>query len=494
MTQDGHGGAATGLAGTVGPAALSLTGAAVVAPAERISATLDSLAEALLGPTVTRQSPEALFTGPRAADPEQPPRPALFDTWLTQSGHGRLARPGHGTLVSCAAPPPTGSAAGTIERLLTRYGREPVRGVSDTTPTAFQLPVSAEPSAARLRPAFAAPLAELAAGRQTLVPAELPTGSGVEVRLSVPPAFHALTARGGDQATAEQLGEVAEELFAADGPSARRDWAVLNAALLDESAAADVRFSAVAAVQLDGRPSNASLVVALHRDRTPIAELAAELATSRPQAEVWTVILPSGPAVVLVQGRTGAIAAALAADGARRWVVSSVVQAFLPLPDGVSLLTVQLGTAHGEDWELYATVFAQLLRSVEFGWDGVDGRLDPAAGTVPLPPVTVTPVPVTPVAQPAPPVPTQPVPAAPVPQAAPTLPQPAPPAPAPAVPAPPVPAAPAPTPPPVVAPPPPPMPPTAPPAQPAAPTTPAPAKGTPVNVPPPDFDPFAPPP
>ncbi|WP_329561958.1 hypothetical protein [Kitasatospora sp. NBC_01266] len=418
MTQDGQG---------------SLTGAAVVAAAERISASLDSLAEALLGPDITRHAPDTLFS-----TPPTPGGPTLFDTWLTRTGPGRLARPGRGTVVSCTPPRPAATSAGTIEALLDRYDRQAVRGVPHAQQAAaFQLPVSAEPSAAQLRPAFAAPLAELATGRQTLAPAELPTGHGVEVRFAVPPTFHALTVRGADQAAAEQLGEVAEELFAAADTRARRDWAVPHASLLDDGAAADVRFAALAATRIDGRPSNASLVVALHQDRTPIAELAAELATSRPQAEVWTVILPSGPAVVLVQGRTGAIPAPLTEDGTRRWVVSSVVQAFLPLPDGASLLSVQLGTATGEDWELYASVFAELLRSVEFGWDGVTAPAAAASGPPTSSVIAVPPMPPAPPAPPAtPPAPVQ--------------------APEPAS--------------------------TAEPRR----------KGTPVNVPPPDFDPFAP--
>ncbi|WP_035851561.1 serine/threonine-protein kinase [Kitasatospora azatica] len=454
-----------------------MAAASAGAAAEAVSATLDSLAEALLGPAVTRYPVTALRTGT--------PRAELFDTWLTQSGPGRLAIPGHGCVVSCAARQQSAAAPATVERLLARYGPAPVRGVPaalDAVPeaAAFHLPVSAEPSAARLRPAFAAPLAELAAGRHTQGLAELATGSGVEVRLTVPAAFHALTVRGTDQALAEQLGEVAEELFAADATTARRDWAVLTGALADEHAAAGVRFAGVAALEVDGRPSNASLVIALHRDGTPVAELAAELATSRPQAEVWTVILPSGPAVVLVQARTGAVPAALTADGTRRWVVSSVVQAFMPLPDGLSLLTVQLGTTHGEDWELYATVFADLLRSVVVGWDGVDARaalasLPVAPALAPLPAPLPSPLP-------------SPAPApAPAPMAAPVL------APAPVVVPPPPPQPPTP---PQQPPLPPQQPPSAPPVAPEpAPVlaaTPAPGKGTPVMVPPDDFDPFAP--
>ncbi|PYC85834.1 hypothetical protein C7C46_06165 [Streptomyces tateyamensis] len=329
-------------------------------------------------------------------------------------------------MLSCStAPPAPHRAAEAVAELLARYGDGPVSGVTGSAgplrAADFQLPVAAQPSDARLRPPFAAPLAELAGGRHTLTPEELPTGHGVEVRLALPAAFHALTVRGSGRALAEQLAEVAEELFAAEGLPARRDWAVLTATLADPGAAAGVRYAGLAAVELDGRPSSASLVVAVHRDATPVAELAAELATSRPHAEVWTVILPAGPAVVLVQSRTGAVPAALTGDGVRHWLVCSVMQAFLPLPDGGSLLSVQLGTAQGEDWERYAQLFADLLRSVETGWDGEPAQLTERQLTAAqLPPVPQL-VPVQPAA--APPVPPRPPapPVVPAPSAAPAV-------------------------------------------------------------------------
>lgn len=376
--------------------------APVSAAADRISATLDSLAEALLGADVTRQPVTVLRR--RTDGPSAP----LFDVWLAPNGPGQVALPGLGTLVRGDSPRPAGSgpaasASGTVRRLLARYGHAPVRGLGGADgpldATAFQLPVSSEPSAAQLRPVFAAPLAELAAGQQTLTPAELPTGNGVQIRLLVPPAFHALTVQGGDEALAEQLGEVADELFASAKTPVRRDWAVIGATLTEEIAAAGVRYAGLAALEIDGQPSNASLVVALGHSPAPITQLAADLANSRPQAEVWTVILPSGPAAVLVQGRTAAVPGTLTPDGTRRWTVTSVVQAFLPLPDGVSVLTVQLGTARGEDWELYAGIFADLLRSIELGWDGEDARPS-ATVSVPLPAQVQTAVPPRPTAMP----------------------------------------------------------------------------------------------
>lgn len=110
---------------------------------------------------------------------------------------------------------------------------------------------------------------------------------------------------------------------------------------------------------------------------------------------------------VLVEGRSVPVPGPLAADGVRRWAVTSVVEAFVPLPDGASVLCVQLTTAQPQDWELYTDVFAELLKSVQFGWDGV-----PAAPAAPLPAVPpAATVLLVPVAEPTPAAP--PLPAAP---------------------------------------------------------------------------------
>ncbi|MFD0573511.1 hypothetical protein ACFQ0T_35160 [Kitasatospora gansuensis] len=204
-----------------------------------------------------------------------------------------------------------------------------------------------------------------------------------------------------------------------------------------------------------------------------ISELSAELADARPQAEVWTVLVPAGPTAVLVESRIAPVPPLLLPVGqsvtepdAADNTVVSVLQAFLPLPDGVSVLTVQLGTAQADDWDLYAATFAEILASIQLGWDGTRAALPqlPAQQPVAQQPVAQAPLaPQPPVQQavqqaaPVPPVAVPPVPAMP-----PTVPAQAPAvaAPAPAV------------------------------AAPAAQERP---KGTPVRVPPADFNPFAPP-
>ncbi|WP_328953823.1 hypothetical protein [Kitasatospora purpeofusca] len=405
------------------------------AAAERVSATLGSLTDALFDARASRH-PAAVLTELRSTT--HPAAEALFQLPLAPNGPVHTAVGRLGTVVTAGtARPGSGAALAPLALggLLARYGAAgPVRGAVGGSPEAltaghFDLPVTGEPADPKLRPAFAAPLAALAAGQQTRQPVELPTGAGAEVRLVVPPGFHALTTPGGPPgvsartvstgpvdgipagrgiapatgaAAAEltaHLAEAAEELFSGTAPADRREFALIAAALADVVTASGAVYAGVAAVQVDGRAADATLVVSLARHPLPITGLATELATVRRHAEVWTVLLPAGPAAVLVEGRSVPVPGPLAADGVRRWAVTSVVEAFVPLPDGASVLCVQLTTAQPQDWELYTDVFAELLKSVQFGWDGVPAAPAAPLPAVPLPAATVL---LVPAAEPAP--------------------------------------------------------------------------------------------
>ncbi|RKT11867.1 hypothetical protein BX285_5826 [Streptomyces sp. 1114.5] len=402
------------------------------AAAEQVCATLGTLTDALFDEHTSRH-PAATLSAVRPAG--HPAAEALFGLPLAPNGPVHAALDRLGTVITAGTARP-GTGAPLADRVITalqaRYGGGAVRGaIADrgtTSAALFQLPVTGEFADAKLRPPFAPALAALAAGQQTRQPVELPTGAGAEVRLVVPTGFHPLTSPGGPPgvsartvpalrtgaeqpgagrtdevrtdgavpatvAAAEELtghlAEVAEELFSGTGREPRRDFAVISATLADLIHDAGVVYAGVCALERDGRTSDAALVVSLARHPLPITALATELATVRRHAEVWTVLLPAGPAAVLVEGRTVPVPGPLAADGQRRWVVTSAVQAFVPLPDGGTVLCAQLSTARPEDWELYTEAFAELLKSIQFGWDGEPAPAPsftsvPAAASVPV--------------------------------------------------------------------------------------------------------------
>ncbi|MBD0691830.1 hypothetical protein [Streptomyces sp. CBMA123] len=406
------------------------------AAAEQVCATLGTLTDALFDEHTSRH-PAAALSSLKPA--EHPAAEALFGLPMAPNGPVHQALDRLGTVITAGTARP-GTGARVADRVTSalhnRYGGGAVRGaIADrgtTSAALFQLPVTGEFADAKLRPPFAPALAALAAGQQTRRPFELATGAGAEVRLVVPPGFHALTSPGGpagasartvpalphdddpttdgdgaDRATVAaaaeltgHLAEVADELFSATGREPRRDFAVISATLTDLLQDAGVRYAGVCALERDGRASEATLVISLARHPLPITALATELATVRRHAEVWTVLLPAGPAAVLVEGRTVPVPGALAADGQRRWVVTSAVQAFVPLPDSGTVLCAQLSTARPEDWELYTEAFAELLKSIQFGWDG-EPATAPGAPAPTAAPVAEAPVAKEPVAEPA---------------------------------------------------------------------------------------------
>ncbi len=400
------------------------------AAADRITATLDAACAALLGSRATHYQADALTAFRHS---EHPAAKALFGLRISQIGPGLLAVPKLGTVVevSSVRRPNAGAGREAVPVLAQRFGASAL-GLTDVS-SAAALRLSVEPvglddeTVAGFTPALAA----LAEPRTTVAPDELPTGSGVEARLVVPPAFHTLTVRGSGNALSAHLAETAEEVFSGGTPAERNDFAVVAAMLAEHFAEADVAYAGVGALLVNGRRSRVSLVVSTVQCSQPIQELAVDLSTERPYAEVWTVLLPSGPAALLVETRAVPTLKELRDEDPSGRVVSTVVEAFLPMPDGATVLTVQLTTSDHEDWDVYTEVFADLLCTVQLAWDGVSvaptpvpvGRTLPAQPTA-APPAAPAPPPVpaqtqapAPTAPPAPPV------QAPVPVAAPEQPE-----------------------------------------------------------------------
>ncbi|MFF0392173.1 hypothetical protein ACFYS8_26290 [Kitasatospora sp. NPDC004615] len=340
------------------------------AAADRITATLDAACAALLGSRATHYPIDA-FTAFRR--PQHPAAKALFGLRISQIGPGLLSVPKLGTVIEVSANRrPNANAGREAVPVLTQRFAASALGLTDPV-SVSALRLHAEPTPVDTEPlaGFTQALAALAEPRVTVAPDELSTGSGVEARLVVPPAFHTLTVRGSGNALSAHLTETAEELFSGASPAERNDFAVVAALLSEQFAASNVAYAGVATLLVNGRSSRVSLVVSTVPCAQPIQELAVELSTERPYSEVWTVLLPAGPAAVLVENRAMPALKELHDERPGGVVYSSVVEAFVPMPDGATVLTVQLTTSDTEDWDVYTSVFADLLCSVQLAWDGV---------------------------------------------------------------------------------------------------------------------------
>ncbi|MFF4384042.1 hypothetical protein [Kitasatospora sp. NPDC001547] len=215
----------------------------------------------------------------------------------------------------------------------------------------------------------------------------------LQIRFVVPPAFHEIPVLGTDDQVAEELWELVCEVLASHPDELRVRWAVALAELIPSMAEAGVIHAGMCLVDVDGRPSTATItasVCPLVGTDYPNAVdfLLTRLARARPEAEVTAIELPAGRAAAVIDAvatRVDAGAAALDAlavplvDGV---LTTSVVQVHLPLPNESQLLSLELSTPCPEDWELYSELFADVVRSIHLEFADLPTVSEPLYDTV----------------------------------------------------------------------------------------------------------------
>ncbi|MER7708838.1 hypothetical protein ABTX81_38920 [Kitasatospora sp. NPDC097605] len=183
----------------------------------------------------------------------------------------------------------------------------------------------------------------------------------LQIRFVVPPAFHDLPVLGTEEQVAEQLWEVVCEVLASEGDDLRAGWAALLAGLIPSMAEAGTIYAGLCLLDVEGRPSTASVVATL----SPLGGLGPAravdglrdgLSRARPEATVTELALPAGRAVAVIDGVSTPVGG--------ETLATSVIQVHLPLPNESQLLSLELSTPCAEDWELYSEVFAGIVRSV----------------------------------------------------------------------------------------------------------------------------------
>ncbi|MEV7188803.1 hypothetical protein [Kitasatospora sp. NPDC093102] len=197
----------------------------------------------------------------------------------------------------------------------------------------------------------------------------------LQIRFVVPPAFHEVPVLGADNQVAEELWELVCEVLASRSEETRVRWAVALAELIPPMAEAGVIHAGMCLVDVDGRPSTASIVASvcplIGTDYPGAVDfLLTRLALSRPEAEVTAIELPAGRAVAVIDAVATAVDdGSIPLDGLAVPLVdgvltTSVIQVHLPLPNESQLLSLELSTPCPEDWELHSELFADVVRSI----------------------------------------------------------------------------------------------------------------------------------
>ncbi|MEU1290035.1 hypothetical protein [Kitasatospora sp. NPDC005856] len=215
----------------------------------------------------------------------------------------------------------------------------------------------------------------------------------LQIRFVVPPAFHEVPVLGTDDQVAEELWELVCEVLASRSEEVRVRWAVALAGLIPPMAEAGVVHAGMCLVDVDGRPSTASIVASVcplvGTDYAGAVDfLLSRLARSRPEAEVTAVELPAGRAVAVIDavatplddGSTPLDGLAVPlVDGV---LTTSVIQVHLPLPNESQLLSLELSTPCPEDWVLYSELFAGVVRSIHLEFADLPTVSEPLYDTV----------------------------------------------------------------------------------------------------------------
>ncbi len=198
----------------------------------------------------------------------------------------------------------------------------------------------------------------------------------LQIRFVVPPAFHEIPVLGTEDEVAERLWEVVSEVLAGRPEEDRLLWAGMLIPLIPPMADAGVLYSGICLIDVDGRPSTASVLVSLNpldglRYEEAVDTTAAQLAKARPDAEITQVDLPAGRAAVMVDHEETPVTGPTA-DGEDAELATSVIQVYLPLPNEREMLSLELSTPCAEDWELYSEVFADIVGSIHVEFAAVE--------------------------------------------------------------------------------------------------------------------------
>lgn len=215
----------------------------------------------------------------------------------------------------------------------------------------------------------------------------------LQIRFVVPPAFHEVPVLGTDDEVAEELWELVCEVLASHPEEMRVRWAVALAELIPPMAEAGVIHAGMCLVDVDGRPSTASIVASvcpLVGTEYPGAVdfLLTRLALSRPEAEVTAIELPAGRAVAVIDAvATPVDDGSTPLDGLAVPLVdgtltTSVIQVHLPLPNESQLLSLELSTPCPKDWVLYSELFADVVRSIHLEFADLPTVSEPLYDTV----------------------------------------------------------------------------------------------------------------
>lgn len=137
---------------------------------------------------------------------------------------------------------------------------------------------------------------------------------------------------------------------------------------------ADAVYAGMAFLDMNGRPSMATVLVSRVAHDSPDEQAACEavetaLRRAYSHDDVQTVQLPRVSAVTRIASAPIHAPTTLSSDTGPEVVPRNIIQAYVPIPNGTDLLVFEMSTTSLEDWDLYSELFAEILRTIDWTTD-----------------------------------------------------------------------------------------------------------------------------
>ncbi|MYT29014.1 MULTISPECIES: hypothetical protein [unclassified Streptomyces] len=177
-----------------------------------------------------------------------------------------------------------------------------------------------------------------------------------------------------DEAAATQLYELVTDLLPNHPQDHQYRFALGLSAQLEPMVEADVIYAGLCPLEVEGRPSLSTMVVSqvVHdgADESEALRKTRETLERKYPDDDWEPVeLNCGPALIRVGTSSYIISAEWSASGRELPVTQSQMQAYIPLPGTAEMLIFELSSQEGEDWDLHAELFREILNTVDWGTD-----------------------------------------------------------------------------------------------------------------------------
>ncbi|MFH8572324.1 hypothetical protein [Streptomyces sp. NPDC017993] len=173
---------------------------------------------------------------------------------------------------------------------------------------------------------------------------------------------------------AESLHAIATDLMPEHSADDQLRFAFGIAAQLEAMAEADVIYAGLCFLEVEGRPTASTVMVSQvehdSEDEASLLRTTRELLERKhPEDEYQEVELPCGPALTRIGGSGFVLAAESSPTGAEELIPQSEIQVFVPLPDTAEMLIFELASPSPEGWDLHSELFAEILKTIDWGTD-----------------------------------------------------------------------------------------------------------------------------